>query len=191
VCSICIFFLAKEGKNCSLTPMKPNIYTPMRLKFDKGLRQKFKQAPGTGMMMALIDDEELEGGEPNVFPLVVRLEALPESPANDEPPQGTENLGAERPAWVHSQLTQAYIKRKDDDTYQVHVVKQLVWIEGVRYELQGIYGAEKSGGGTDGTDAGVFQECIICMSEPRDTTVLPCRHMVRPLVILNVWKVVV
>ncbi|KAG0558279.1 hypothetical protein M758_10G014600 [Ceratodon purpureus] len=176
--SICVFFLAKEGSNCSLTPVKPHIYTPVRAEFQKGLGQKFKQAPGTGVMLALFDDKELlKGGEDNVFPLVIRMETLPKSPPADQPPRDTENLGAQLPEWVHSQITQAIIERKDDDTYQVRVVKQIIWVGGVRYELQEIYGIENSGGGGnfDGTDAG--KECVVCMSEPRDTTVLPCRHM--------------
>jgi hypothetical protein len=190
VCSICVFFLAKEGANCSLTPMKPNIYTPVRTEFEQGLGQKFRQDPGTGVMLALFEDRELlKGGEDNVFPLVIRMETLPKSPPADEPPRDTENLGAQLPEWVHSQITQAVIERKDDDTYQVRVVKQIIWVGGVRYELQEIYGIENSGGGGnfDGTDAG--KECVVCMSEPRDTTVLPCRHMVRPPVMLNIWKV--
>lgn len=176
-----MFFLAKEGSNCSLTPVKSNIYTPVRAGFEKGLGQKFRQAPGTGVMLALFDDTELlKGGEDNVFPLVVRMETLPKSSPADKSGRESEPLGAQLPEWVHSQITQAVIERKDDDTYQVRVVKQIIWVGGVRYELQEIYGIENSGGGDnfDGTDAG--KECVVCMSEPRDTTVLPCRHMVRP-----------
>jgi hypothetical protein len=73
VCSICVFFLTKEGANCSLTPniYTPNIYTPVRTEFEQGLGQKFRQDPGTGVMLALFEDRELlKGGEDNVFPLV-------------------------------------------------------------------------------------------------------------------------
>lgn len=176
-----MFFLAEEGANCSLTPAKPHIdYTPRREPFEKGLGQKFKQQPGTGVMLALFDDEELmKGGEDNMFPLVIRMETVPRSPPPDAPPRDSEPLGAALPDWVHSQITQAVIEKKDDETYQVRVVKQIIWVGGTRYELQEIYGIENSGGGGnfDGTDAG--KECVVCMSEPRDTTVLPCRHMVR------------
>jgi hypothetical protein len=178
MCSICVFFLAKEGVNCSVTPAKPHIYTPLRTNFEKGLGQKFKQDPETGVMLALFDDEELlKGGEDNVFPLLIRMETVPKSPPLGEPPRDAEPLGAALPEWVHSQITQAVIEKKDDETYQIRVVKQIIWVEGVRYELQEIYGIENSGGGGnfDGTDAG--KECVVCMSEPRDTTVLPCRHM--------------
>lgn len=71
-----------------------------------------------------------------------------------------------------------------------------VQVDGLTYELQEIYGIDGSvaaastktdGGGAVSNAAGAAPggeieipdgaECIICMSEPRDTTVLPCRHM--------------
>ena len=61
------------------------------------------------------------------------------------------------------------------------VVKQILWVNGMRYELQEIYGIGNSvESDVDGNDPG--KECVICLSEPRDTTVLPCRHMV-----FNYW----
>lgn len=51
-----------------------------------------------------------------------------------------------------------------------------IWVDGVSYELQEIYGIESNSGPTSETDHG--KECVVCLSEPRDTTVLPCRHMV-------------
>jgi len=175
--SICIFFLAREGPHCSLTALKPNIYMPVRTQFEKGLGQKFRQAPGTGVMLALFDDTELSKGEDNVYPLVVRMETVPRNPPVGEQSIDDKPLEAPLPDWVHSQTTQAVIEKKDDETYEVRVMKQIIWVGGVRYELQEIYGIDNSGVGSnpDGTDAG--KECVVCMSEPRDTTVLPCRHM--------------
>ncbi|KAF5754018.1 hypothetical protein HanXRQr2_Chr17g0786541 [Helianthus annuus] len=43
----------------------------------------------------------------------------------------------------------------------------------MQYELQEFYGI----GNLVGNDPG--KECLLCLSEPRDTTLL-CRHMVRP-----------
>ncbi|KAI3522989.1 hypothetical protein L1887_01041 [Cichorium endivia] len=64
----------------------------------------------------------------------------------------------------------------DKGEYKVKVVKQIVWVEGVRYDLED-YGIANTVDGSDydATDPG--KECIICLSEPRDTMVLPCRHM--------------
>lgn len=39
-------------------------------------------------------------------------------------------------------------------------------------EMQEVYGAEAGVDGNEGR-----RECVVCMSEPRDTAMLPCRHM--------------
>lgn len=77
------------------------------------------------------------------------------------------------------------------------MLKQKIQVDGLTYELQEIYGidgslaaAPKPDASADNTDAGEKKggrfddveipdgaECIICMCEPRNTTVLPCRHM--------------
>lgn len=69
--------------------------------------------------------------------------------------------------------------------FQVVVLKQKIWVAGVSYELQEIYGMEGNTGnsgqlgqGGDGDyDELEGRECVICMTNGRDTTVLPCRHM--------------
>ena len=49
------------------------------------------------------------------------------------------------------------------------------------YELQEIFGIDGQGGSPAGeveeVDPTNTRECVICMTQPRDTTVLPCRHM--------------
>ncbi|KAI3814828.1 hypothetical protein L1987_14474 [Smallanthus sonchifolius] len=54
-------------------------------------------------------------------------------------------------------------------------MKQILWIGGVRYELREIYGIGQSEGSFDDKDSG--KECVICMTEPNNTTVIPCNHM--------------
>ncbi|OAE24178.1 hypothetical protein AXG93_2752s1940 [Marchantia polymorpha subsp. ruderalis] len=177
--SISIFFLAKEGDRCSLTPLKPHLYKPIRVPFEKGLGQKFKQAPGTGVNLALFDERELSReGPDDVYPLLVRAETEPKDPSASASLQDELPPGAELPKYIHSQTTHAIVEKNPlSEGYKVKVLKQTIWVDGIRYDLQEIYGIENSGGNTayDGSDAG--KECVICMSEPRDTTVLPCRHM--------------
>lgn len=65
------------------------------------------------------------------------------------------------------------------------MLKQKIQVGATAYELQEIYGIEGQGGGGDaarpsdgGEEGGAnSRECVICMTDPRDTTVLPCRHM--------------
>ena len=83
------------------------------------------------------------------------------------------------------------------------VLTQKIWVGGVSYELQEIYGMEpggRGGGGGGGGSGGGGGDapaspttspaplpsaaddaddraCVICLTDPRDTTALPCRHM--------------
>ncbi|XP_026428688.1 probable E3 ubiquitin-protein ligase LOG2 [Papaver somniferum] len=84
--------------------------------------------------------------------------------------------GIDLPGAVTSQITEAVLFEKEKGEYKVRVVKQILSVNGMRYEHREIYGIGNSvDNDLDGYDPG--KECIICLSEPRDTTVLPCRHM--------------
>ncbi|KAF9665027.1 hypothetical protein SADUNF_Sadunf16G0079400 [Salix dunnii] len=166
--SITIIFFAKEGEDCVLTPTKADL-PPVTVNFPQGLGQKFRQPSGTGIDFTLFEEKELlkEGGM-DAYPLAVKAEA---SPANHNGTEGNQMSGA-----MNSQVTQAVFE-KEKGEYQVRVMKQILWVNGMRYELQEIYGIGNSvEGDVDANDPG--KECVICLSEPRDTTVLPCRHMV-------------
>jgi hypothetical protein len=88
---------------------------------------------------------------------------------------------------AQAQTTFAEAKYAVDDekeSFVVSVLKQKIWVDGVSYELQEIFGIEHcstgtplDGGDGDGDEGDSGKECVVCMSEPRDTTALPCRHM--------------
>ena len=164
-CSITLYFFAKEGEDCILSPTKEELLPSIRVEFQQGLGQKFRQASGTGIDLSMFDEAELVRlGETGIHPLAIKAEATP----------------SEDGSTTNSQITQAVFE-KEKGEYQVKVVKQILWVNGMRYELQEIYGIGNSvdGADFDGNDPG--KECVICLSEPRDTTVLPCRHMVPTL----------
>lgn len=169
--SITIFFFAREGFDCSPTSMDAaSLPKPFTVAFKEGLGQRFRQPPGSGINFSMFEEAELllKAGETEVYPLAVKAEA---SPSGEQHHQG-------RKAHVRNSLiTQAAFEKKDNGGYQVRVIKQILWVDDTRYELQEIYGIGNSvDGDFDGNDPG--KECVICLSEPRDTTVLPCRHMV-------------
>lgn len=167
--SITILLFAKEGDGCILTPMKENLLAPVTVHFQQGLGQKFRQPIGTGIDFSMFEESELlKVGEMDVYPLAVKADASPGNVdgSNETPVPGGSN----------SQITQAVFE-KEKGQFQVKVIKQILWVNGMRYELQEIYGIGNSvESDLDGNDPG--KECVICLSEPRDTTVLPCRHMV-------------
>lgn len=164
---ITLYFFAKEGEDCNMTPTKEDVLPPITVSFQQGLGQKFRQESGTGIDLSAFDESELlKMSETGVYPLVIKAEAIPT----------VSEGGNTAPGAANSQITQAVFE-KEKGEYQVRVSKQILWVNGMRYELQEIYGIGNSvdGAEVDGNDPG--KECVICLSEPRDTTVLPCRHM--------------
>ena len=179
----------------------PRATTPAR--FDAGLGGRYEQA-----VSELIDTRSFGGeheltttnAETRTYPLAIRLECvedgdktLDDLPAN--PPGGFAPL---RP-WVQSQTTYVEFERcassVDAETsssasnknaaWTCRATKQKIWVRGVSYELQEIYGIEAAPGaastdrddGFQSTALAQSDECVICLTEPRDTTVLPCRHL--------------
>lgn len=55
---------------------------------------------------------------------------------------------------------------------RAEVVCQLIRSNSQVLELREVFGSEPAAG-----DDSTRQDCIVCQSEPRDTAVLPCRHM--------------
>ena len=129
--------------------------------------------------------------------LILRIEVLEgdkgEQQADKEikPPPG-----AALPVWKQSQMTYVAFDLGDgegkDGAVAASVERQKIWVEGTQYELQEIYGMETTAAagqqGTAGSGAAAGRtldhvamddanECVICLSEPRNTTVMPCRHM--------------
>lgn len=68
---------------------------------------------------------------------------------------------------IQSQLTYASLEQQSDGTWLVRVLKQKIQVYGQAFELQAIFGIERGGTGDD--------SCVVCLSNPKDTTVLPCR----------------
>ena len=130
--------------------------------FATNLGQTFVQADGfidTGAVReADLTGVREEGGHGPRYPVVICMEC-------------TDAEG--RP---QSQTTFASLVKKSGDGWGIKVLKQTIYKAGETYELHEIYGLSGDGDDDDGSGDG-GRDCIICMSEPRDTTVLPCRHM--------------
>merc|ERR1719192_1748826 len=81
-----------------------------------------------------------------------------------------------------SHLTIAVVEKQSDDHYSLKAIKQKLFVDGLCYLLQEIYGIEnkvstETAGsyGDDVEDTGA--ECVVCMCDMRDTLILPCRHL--------------
>ncbi|KGN57026.1 probable E3 ubiquitin-protein ligase LUL4 [Cucumis sativus] len=170
--SITILFFAKEEPNCRFVPVYPDAFKPVKIPFQKGPAQKFFQPVGTGFDLGFFDLDDLSKPSPaeDTFPLVISAETCSPSQSDDE------RIGEPHRDNSHMQITQAVLEKKNGGPFQVRVIRQLLWIDGVRYELREIFGiGSSSAEGFDDNDTG--KECVICMTEPKDTAVLPCRHL--------------
>mmetsp|Transcript_10892 Transcript_10892/g.18893 ORF Transcript_10892/g.18893 Transcript_10892/m.18893 type:complete len:397 (-) Transcript_10892:1559-2749(-) len=198
-CRVATFVLAREDtrQSCKITtsvPVSPYII------YEQKLEHKF---PPDGLPagqhcidLARVSVEDLLAASTadtkappvsvgqQVFPLIVRLEALTdEGRAEGRTMRGLEP-GCALPPWVQSQTTYAKVIKDEDGTLHLRVLKQKIWVKGESYELQEIFGIEQNRGlalGTPTTAEGFEDvegnECVICMSAARDTAALPCRHM--------------
>ncbi|KAJ4851101.1 hypothetical protein Tsubulata_039756 [Turnera subulata] len=174
MCNITVSYFAKEGSNCAFTPTYPEIYKPRKITFKKGLAQKFSQPSGTGIDLGFFELDELSKASPqgDTIPLVIYAEAslpsLSSSKVQEQQLQGNVPPNA--------QITLAALKKDKEGLFQVKLIKQILWVDRVRYELHEIYGIDSSGE-TAFNDSDAGEECVICITEPKDTAVLPCRHM--------------
>lgn len=169
--SFTITFFAKEEPNCTFIPQFPEVYPPTRFSFQKGPGQKFLQPSGTGTDLSFFALDDLSKPlEEDVYPLVI----------------SAETVISEQSSSVHKQVTQAVLEKDNNGSFKVKVVKQILWIEGVRYELRELYGSTTQGASSGLEESGSGKECVICMTEAKDTAVLPCRHLVK-LFIQSVW----
>ncbi|ONK63722.1 uncharacterized protein A4U43_C07F18240 [Asparagus officinalis] len=173
--SITIYYFAQEGANGDLSPVYADMHAPKRFPFQKGFGQEFHQPAGSGIDLGFFELDDLSKPlNGDIFPLVIYAEACPQTQLMDE------QVGNCKTATC-AQITQAIIQKSNNEPFQAKVVKQILWANGERYELQEIFGiadsveAEAESNDDNAHDMG--KECVICLSEPRSTAVLPCRHM--------------
>lgn len=173
--SMTIYYFAKEEPNCKFVPLYPESFVPLKFPFSKGPGQRFRQPPGTGIDLGFFELDSLSKPSSNeeIFPLVICAETI--LPLSPPPNEHLYNPLPNTPISPHMQITQAVLEKHNGDPFKVKVIRQILWIDGVRYELREIYGIGHSEESFD--DAGSGEECVICMTEPKDTAVLPCRHM--------------
>ena len=112
-----------------------------------------------------------------VYSLVIRLATISEQGRKEGYTLNDIIPDSPLSPWIQSQTTYASIA-KEGDVWRVQVLKQKLWVDGVSYMLQEIYGLENVATGTpNGVDTNEDHLCVICLSNRKDTTALPCRHM--------------
>ncbi|XP_053664536.1 E3 ubiquitin ligase RNF157 [Anopheles marshallii] len=93
---------------------------------------------------------------------------------------GTGGDGADGNGSRQSHATICVIDHHSDGTYALRALKQKIFVDGLYYLLQEIYGIENKLANKSVTDEETEDngsECVICMCDTRDTLILPCRHL--------------
>ncbi|KAF3619469.1 putative E3 ubiquitin-protein ligase LOG2 [Capsicum annuum] len=117
-----VIFFAKQGKDCSLAPMKESL-PPITFEFQKGFTQKFRQAFGIGIDFSMFEEAELsKDGEANVYPLAVKAEATLDSQSGAE--DGNAASGS-----TNSQITQAVFEKDKSEFAEIRTLLQKIFME--------------------------------------------------------------
>ncbi|XP_071400731.1 E3 ubiquitin ligase RNF157 isoform X2 [Centroberyx affinis] len=133
--------------------------------FKRGVCQQFCLPSHSVNLSEWADDELLFDMDKEVFPMVVQAVV-------DE---GEDHMG-------HSHVLLATFEKHMDGSYCVKPLKQKQVVDGVSYLLQEIYGIENKYNSqeskvADDEISDNSAECVVCLSDVRDTLILPCRHL--------------
>lgn len=163
-CSITIYYFCTEdyGPNgVTYTPRDPSLASET-YHYKKGANQQFCQMSHIFDPSGYSEDELLYDVDREIIPIAIHVVA-----------EGPEDL-------KQSHTTIATVEKITDGIYLLKALKQKLFVDGLCYLLQEIYGIEnknndKHAQDDDTEDNG--SECVICMCDVRDTLILPCRHL--------------
>lgn len=130
-----------------------------------GVNQMFSQTSHSFQPHLFADDDLYYHTDRDLLPVVIHCVV---EEGTDDPKQ--------------SHTTICVVDHHTDGTYVLRALKQKIFVDGLCYLLQEIYGIENknihkvSAMADDDTDDN-GSECVICMCDTRDTLILPCRHL--------------
>ncbi|XP_037766139.1 E3 ubiquitin-protein ligase MGRN1 isoform X3 [Chelonia mydas] len=146
--------------------------------YKRGVSQQFS-LPSFKIDFSDWKDDELNFDlDRGVFPVVIQA-VVDEGDAARRCLLSVQNLVVEVTGHAHVLL--AAFEKHVDGSFSVKPLKQKQIVDRVSYLLQEIYGIENKNNQetkpSDDENSDNSNECVVCLSDLRDTLILPCRHL--------------
>ncbi|XP_059610999.1 probable E3 ubiquitin-protein ligase MGRN1 isoform X2 [Phlebotomus argentipes] len=163
-CAITIYYFCTEEVSAGAVSFltRDSALTSETYHFKRGVNQLFSQPSHVFSPSIFSEDDLAYNSERDVIPIAIHCVV---------------EEGVEEHRQSHTTI--CVVDHHTDGTYVLRALKQKIFVDGLSYLLQEIYGIENKNinkSSSDDENEG-NSECVICMSDGRDTLILPCRHL--------------